>query len=187
MNVSANPPQAGSDKPAESANQNNRSGDTESIDVPSQSGVVQSQTQFAALSAVTVTGRRDAGKAVESVAALGSKAARPTAGGRPAGESASSGRIKDKLGGDQQKGSQDLSETSAGSGQEPGRLTEKLNVENIDLVSDKNGTPKSESGNGASQTTSGQISALDTPQVAAGSRPVVADLPVRSGLYPAGQ
>ena len=51
MNVSENQSQDGSGKPAESANQNNHSGDAQSIDLPSQSGVVQSQT--AALSAVT--------------------------------------------------------------------------------------------------------------------------------------
>ena len=79
------------------------------------------------------------------------------------------------MGGDQQKGSQDTSKTGTDSEQETGRLTEKLNVENIDLVSDKNSTPKSESGNGTSQTVVGQISALDAPQAAAGSRPAVAD------------
>jgi hypothetical protein len=166
MNVSANPQQAGSDKPVKSANQNNRGGDTESIDVPGQSGVVQSKIQFEALSAVTVTGQRDTRQVLGSVAA----------GGRPVGgEVTSSGRIKDKLGGDRQKGSQDSSQTSAGSSQETGRLTDKLNVEKIDLISANSRTPKSESGNGASQTAGTQISALDTAQAAAGSRSAVAD------------
>ena len=162
VKTSENQPQDGSGKSVESANQNNTV-DTESIDLPNQSGAVQSET--AALSAVTVTGSKDT-KQLEST----------TAGGRPGRESTSSGRIKDKVDGDQQKGSLDLSKTTTDSEQNNSQLAEKLNVESIDLVSDKNSTPKSESGNGASQTAVGQVSTLDVAQVAAGSRSAVADL-----------
>jgi flagellar hook-length control protein FliK len=181
MNVAENPPRAESDKPVESANQNNRGVDAQSIDLSIQSGAVQSET--AALSAVTVTDRKDVRQAVESAAALGSKAARPAAGGRPGGEATASDRIKDKPGGDHtstssvesQKGFQDLSQASTDSGQDAGRLTEKLSVEKIDLLSVKTSTPKPEPAGGTSQSTAGQISVLDASQVAAGSRSAVAD------------
>ncbi len=162
MNVPANT--TGSGKPVKSANQNNRSGDTQLVDATGRSGVGQSKTQFAALSAVTVSDSRDV-RQVESAAAKG----------RTGGDVTSSDHIKDKLGGGRQKGSLDLSKPVAGSRQDTGRLNEKLNIENIDLVSAKNSTPKSESGDGASQTLGGQTSALDASQAAAGSRSAVTD------------
>ncbi|MCJ7778071.1 MAG: flagellar hook-length control protein FliK, partial [Sedimentisphaerales bacterium] len=161
MNVSANPPQAGSGKPVESANQQSRGGDTESTGLANQPGQVQSKTQPAALSAVTVTGQRNAGQAPGSVAAGG------RAGG---GEVTSQDRIKDKLGSDRQKGSQQI--TGDRVSNEP---AEKLNVEKIDLFSGKNSMPKPESGNGTPQSAGGQISALEPGQIAAGSRSLVAD------------
>jgi hypothetical protein len=159
MNVPANT--TGSGKPVESANQQSRGGNAESTGSADQQQSVQTKTQSAALSAVTVTGRRDAGRVLDSTAAGG------RAGG---GEVTSQDRVKDKLGNDRQKGSQQIAADRVG--YEP---AEKLNVEKIDLYFGKSSTPKQESGNGTPQQAGGQVSSLGIAQIAANSRPVVAD------------
>jgi hypothetical protein len=167
MNVPANT--NGSGKPVESANKQSRGGNTETTTSADQQQSVQSKTQFAVLSAVT--GRRDAGRVLDSTAALGSKAARPAAGGQSNGAEAKyNNRVKDKLSNDRQKGFQQI--TADRVGYEP---AEKLNVETIDLYSGKNSSSQQESGNATPQQAGGQVSSLGTVQFAADSRPVVAE------------
>jgi flagellar hook-length control protein FliK len=162
MNVPANT--NGSGKLVESANQQSRGGNAETTVSADQTQSVQSKTQYAVLSAVT--GRRDAGRVLDSTAT----------GGQPNGAQAKyNNRVKDKLSNDRtstslvgsQKGSQQIAAERVSF--EP---AEKLNVEKIDLVSGKSSTSQQESGNATPQQVSGQITSLGTAQFAANSRPV---------------
>jgi len=174
MNVAENPPRAESDKPVESANQQHRGIDSETFGLNNQPATVESKARIATSTAATLTGGSDSKQVVASIVSEGRQNSK---GG------AQNEHNKNELSGDgtstssveSQKGSQDSSQASTDSGQDIGRLTEKLSVEKIDLLSVKTSTTKPESADGTPQSTAGQVSILDASQVDAGSRPAVAD------------
>jgi flagellar hook-length control protein FliK len=160
-NVPANKSQAESGKSAALGNQSNIDKAEQSIGLTNQPGLILSKVPFAALQTQASFGNNDIGLVMKS----------STAGGQRTGtETSNRDRVKDSTAGSRQGDSRQLSVNSR-----TAMSVEKLNVEKVELLSDKNGTQKSDSGNTATQSVRGHTMSFGVNDAVLGNRPIIVD------------